>query len=121
MKISVFKDGKDWDISVWGDWRDSKGKVKKYSNKIIYKKINITGGIGMYYYFRGSFHQAIDAWKEDLNVIKWIEKTEKKRFHKGLFYYQIGLAYQVLGAIKVANQYFGLAKRQDKIAYKDKA
>ena len=121
MKKSVFEDGKDWNVIVWGDWRDSSGKIKKYSNRITYKKIHITGGLGYYYYFRGEMQRAIGSWKEDLSVIKWIEETEDRRFHKGLFYYQISLAYRELGAEKVANKYLGLAKKQDKISYGDKA
>ena len=121
MKKSIFEDGKDWTVIVWGDWRDAEGKVRKYTERISNKKIHITGGLGFYYYFRGYMQKAIDAWKEDLEVIKWIEETEKRRFHKGLFYYQIGLAYRQFEAEKIANKYMGLAKRQDKLTYGKKA
>ena len=115
-----FKDSSDWDIIVWGDWRGKDGKVSLY-NKEVFKQIHFTGGVGYYYFFIGKFDLAIKFYELDLAVIRNVEKIEKRRFHKGLFYFQIHLCYKNLGKDKLSNKYLGLAKRQDLISYGKKA
>jgi len=117
----VFKDSKDWNIVVIGDWRDKNGKTIGYDEKIAEKLIFISGGIGMYFFHLGDFKYAIHRWKEDLALIKKIEKAEGVRFHKGWFYFQIGLAYRWLKDVVNERNYIRLAKQQDRIAYGKKA
>ena len=63
----IFKDSKDWDIIVWGDWRDKNGKPSKYKLKESLKEIHITGGAGFYCYFKGYFGSAINSWLLDFD------------------------------------------------------
>ena len=113
----IFTDSKDWDIVVWGDWHDKNGKPSKYKPKEGLKEIHITGGEGFYHYFKGEFMKAIGNWFQDLAIIKKVEKEEKRRYHKGLFYYQIGLAYKELRNEEKATKYINLAKEEDKLTY----
>ena len=113
----IFSDSAEWHIIVWGDWRDEKGNPSSYKPEEGLKEIHLTGGLGFYYYFTGRFRKAIEAYISDLEAIKEIEKRERIRYHKGLFYYQIGLCYKELGDLKAAKKFIGLAKRQDKITY----
>ena len=114
-----FIDSKDWTIEVGGDWRDSKGKVLEYNPKN--KNIFITDGLGQYYYQTGNFGIAITYYLDAIYRIKEIEKEQKHRFHKGLFYFNVALCYEMLGDKKNVGKYLGLAKRQDKITYGSRA
>ena len=117
----IFKDSKEWKIVVIGDWRNKNGKTVGYDEKLGEKLIYISGGIGMYYFHRGDFSYAVYHWRNDLRLIKKIETLEKLRFHKGWFYYQIGISYQNLGDVVNSRNYLRLAKQEDKITYGTKA
>ena len=106
----IFDDSKNWNIVVIGDWRDKNGKTEGYDEKLADKLIFISGGTGMYFYFKGEFRRAIHQWKRNLELIKKIEKEENTRFHKGWFYYQIAIAYQELKDIENERNYLKLAK-----------
>lgn len=115
---SKFKDAKDWNIVVWGDWRTKDGKPSKYRPDEGLKEIHITGGEGMYWFFKEEFDQAIECWLNDLELIKKVENEEKRRIHKGLFYYQIGRAYELLGFYDhSAKEYYTKAYEEDKKSY----
>ena len=117
----ILDDSKDWNIVVIGDWRGKNGKTKGYEERWADKLIFISGGIGMYFYMTGDFSYAIHCWREDLALIKKIEKEENTRFHKGWFYYQMGISYQQLNDVVNAKNFLRLAKQQDKISYGKKA
>lgn len=112
-----FKDSKEWDVVVIGDWRDKNGKTKGYSEKLADKLIFISGGIGMYFYHTGEFRLAVSSWEKDLIEVKMIERHQKTRFHKGWFYYMLGIAHQQMNNVVESRNYLRLAKQQDKIAY----
>ena len=112
-----FSDSKDWDIVVWGDWRDKEGKPAKYVPENGLKEIHITGGSGSYLYQKGRFKTAYFAYRNDLLLIKKIEREEKRRFHKGLFYYQMALCCRELGWIKDFEKNRKLASDEDKETY----
>ena len=117
----VFKDSKDWKITIAGDWRDKDGKPSKYTPKKAVKEVFISGGLGMYYFHKGDWDRSIHAYKQELKVIEVVELEEKRRLHKGLFYYQIGVAYKNDGNEKMADYWIGLAKEEDKLSYGDLA
>ena len=113
----IFTDSKDWDIVVIGDWRDKNGKTTGYDEKLGEKLIFISGGEGTYYFMRGQYDFAISSWMGDLQLIKKIEKAEDVRYHKGWFYYHLGIAHQEMDNLIEARNYLRLAKQQDKISY----
>lgn len=114
---SFFEDGKDWNIIVWGDWRNKDGKPSKYTPERTLKEIHITGGEGMYWFFKNKLFQAIECWQNDLDLIRKVEKEEKRKFHKGLFYYQIGRSYQLLNLKGHAKIWLTKAYKEDERSY----
>ena len=116
-----YKDSKEWEIVVIGDWRDKNGKTTGYDEDLADKRIFISGGQGMYFFMRGDNDFAIYCWMNDLQLIKKIEKQQGVRFHKGWFYYQLGISHQNMNHIIEARNYLRLAKQQDIIAYGKKA
>jgi len=114
----AYKDAKDWTIEVAGDWSQANGK---YSNRKASKKIFFSGAIGLWYYMQGEFHPAIDCWQQELAIILQVEKKEEKRFHKGWFYYMIGLAYSQVKRKREAEKYFLVAEEEDVLTYGENA
>lgn len=121
MKNSIFTDGNEWPVIVLGDWRTEDGKARDYSPIKTHKAIYLTGGKGLFYYYKGEFKKAEKEYLQDLKLIDLIEKEEGKRFHKGMFYFNLALVYRMTKDEKKFKKYLNLAKKEDKLSYKDKA
>ena len=113
--IGYFSDSKDWDIVVAGDWRTSSGEVVPYNDNN--KKINFYCGIGYYYYMTGSFVQASRAFEEEVKLIEQIEKKEKRRFHKGLYYFMIARCFSEMKSKRQFLKWMTKAKKEDIVTY----
>ena len=71
----------------------------------------------MYWYQMGKFKKALKVYHNELRAILKIEKTEERRFHKGLHYYQIGLCYMHRKKDEFALDFFKKAYEEDLKSY----
>ena len=79
--------------------------------------MKVVGGTGFMFFLLEDFKTAIRAWNLDLKAIRLRERQGEEIYHKGMWYFNIGLCYEALEQRVRAISYYRLALREDKRTY----
>lgn len=79
------------------------------------------GGTGFTFFLLADFNNAIKAWKLDIKAIHLREKQNQEKYHKGMWYFNIGLCYENLNDRKRAQGWYKSAFKEDCRTYKNRA